>query len=518
MVALTALICVTLFPTNGNAFTMLKPMLTTAKNVYMSSKTVKDVNTMVKDANVLATVENAKLTNKTVKDVNTLVVDENLPVTVEDANLTDKTVKGVNTLVNVEDANVLVTVGNAKSTDKTKNFRFAVVNNYWEQQTNAILNMWSMQKWAKLMGFKVLEPFAYQSTLGITDKILYDYNFTNVLHFSDYFDLDFWTKESKKKYGIPPLEKWDTFVLAPLKKTVVVILAYDVFPVGEYEGVNISKHPDCVKQKEIFYNQHIKLFNKLQIQVVRNVCFAFNYNAKSQISLHQFNSLILPDSNVHVWFSSWRGIKFEICRIAISDHHELYRSYEGEGKILGMAKASPRVLNDSRKYVSTVLNTNFKEYTAVAFRTGNRRTLLVTSGHSREKVMGYFYECAKMVHQALLKISSRAISLSVDLGRFGDLTASGYFKINDDGSKLFKFILDNIYSNKSIDKYHNELIRAANGIEDSGYIGSMVKTIAENAKHLIVVGGLSSFQRSMITAFIKRNKNCQDCVTRICYD
>ena len=257
-----------------------------------------------------------------------------------------------------------------------------------------------------------------------------------------------------------------------IKKTVVVILAYDVFPVGEYVGVDINKHPDCVKQKEKFYNQHITLFNKLQIQVVRNVCFAFNYKAKSPISLHRFNSVILPDSNVNVWFSCWRGIKkFHTCRIAISDHHELYRNYEGEGKILGMAKTSPRVLNDSRKYVSTVLNTNFKEYTSVAFRTGNRRTSLVRSGYSREKVMGYFHECAKMVHQALLKISSRAVSLSVDLGRFGDLTAAyGYFKINDDGSKLFKFILDNIYSNKSIDEYHNELIRAANGIEDSAWV------------------------------------------------
>ena len=423
MVSLTALICVKLFIIDGNTFTMLEPMVTPGKNVYMLGKSVNGVNTMVKDTNVLATVENAKLTDETVKDVNTLVnvEDANVLTTVEDAKSTDNTVEDVNTLVNVEDANVLVTVKDvkltdktvkdvntlvedenilvtvkdAKSTSKTNSFRFAIVYSYWEQQTNAILNMWSMQKWAKLMGFKVLEPFAYQSTLAIPDKILYRYNFTNVLHFSDYFDLDFWTNETKKKYGIPPLEKWDTFVLSPLKKTVVVILAYEVFPAGEYVGINISKHPNCVKQMKKFYNQHAILFNKLQIQVVRNVCFVFNYEAKSQISLHLFNSLILLDSNVNVWFSYWRGIEFG--RVAISDHHELYRKYDGEEKILGMAKTSPRVLNDSRKYVNTVLNTNFKEYTAIAFRTVNRKTSLVVSGYSREKVIGYFHECAKMV-------------------------------------------------------------------------------------------------------------------------
>ena len=529
MVALTAFICVKLFITDGNTFTMLKPMVTTTKNVYMLSKTVEDVNIPVEDAIVPVTFEDANVpvTVKdenvpvTVKDANVPVIvkDVNVPVIVKDENV-PVIVKDANVPVTVEDANAPVNVESVKLTEKTipsKNVRFAVVYSYWEQQTNAILNMWSMQKWAKLMGFKVLEPFAYQSTLAITDKILYDYNFTNVLHFSDYVDLDFWTNESKEKYGIPPLEKWDTFILSPLKKTVVVILAYDVFPVGEYVGININKHPDCVEQKEKFYNQHTKLFNKLQIQVVRNVCFVFNYKAKSPISLHLFNSLILPDSNVNVWFSFWRGIEFD--RIALSDHHELYRDYGGEGKILAMAKTSPRVLEDSRKYVHTVLNSNFNEYTAVAFRTGNRRTALVRSGYSREKVIEYFHTCAKMVHQALLNISSRAIFLSIDLGRFGDLTAAySYFKVNDDGSKLFKFILDNVYGNKSIDEYHNELIRAANGIEDSGYIGSMEKTIAENAKHLVVVGGKSSFQRSMVTAFIKINQNCQDCVTRICYD
>ena len=70
---------------------------------------------------------------------------------------------------------------------------------------------------------------------------------------------------------------------------------------------------------------------------------------------------------------------------------------------------------------------------------------------------------------------------------------------------------------KSINEYHNELIRAANGIEDSGYIGSMEKTIAENAGKLIMVGGYSFFQRSIIMNFQTNNENCQDCVVLICF-
>ena len=393
--------------------------------------------------------------------------------------------------------------------------RFGICSSYWEQQTNAVLNMWSFQKWANFTGFRVLEPFAYQSTLTLTDQILFRYNFTNALQFSDYFDLNLWTEKTKEDYEIPPLEKWDTFALSPLKKTVVVILAYDVFPVGEYVGDDINKHRDCVEQKNQFYNLHAKLFDRLQIQVVKNVCFVFNYKANSPITLNQFNSIILLDNDVNVWFSYWRGIQFD--RIAISDHRELYRGYGGEENILGMVRTSPRVLKDSRKYVNTVLNVDFKEYTAVAFRTGNRRTALVKDGYSRRQIIQYFHKCAEKVRYALLKFFLNAKFLSIDLGRFGDLTVYEYFKTNDEGTKLFKFILKKIYGNKSIDEYENELIKAANGIEDSGYIGSMQKTIAENAKHLIVVGGYSSFQRSMVANFNATNQNCQDCVTQICY-
>ena len=445
---------------------------------------------------------------------------ENAKVMFTDVNAMFEIVKGGDALVTTaKDAKMPVqNLYNSNNTASSlRNIRFAIIYSYWEQQTNAILNMWSLQKWANFMGFKVLEPFAYQSTLALTDQILYHYNFTNVLRFRDYFDFDFWTNKTKEKYRIPALENWDTFALSPLNKTVVVILVYDVFPVGQYVGNDINKHRDCVEQKNKFYNQHAKLFDRLQIEVVRNVCFVFNYKAQSPIKLHLFNSLILPDSDVNVWFSFWRGIQFD--RIAISDHYELHRSYGGEENILAMVRTSPRVVKDSRKYVNTILSVDFKEYTAVAVRTGNRRTALVRSGYSRERVIEYFHECAEQIKQKLFDISSSAKFLSIDLGRFGDLTSAyEYFKINDDGTKLYKFILDNIYGNKSIDEYENELIRTANGIEDSGYIGAMEKTIAENAKHLIVVGGKSSFQRSMVATFTKTNQNCQKCVTRICYD
>ena len=60
-----------------------------------------------------------------------------------------------------------------------------------------------------------------------------------------------------------------------------------------------------------------------------------------------------------------------------------------------MVKASPGIMRDSRKYINTILKTDFNEYTAVAFRVGNRRAILVDKHYSRKDVMQYFHKCAE---------------------------------------------------------------------------------------------------------------------------
>ena len=104
-----------------------------------------------------------------------------------------------------------------------------------------------------------------------------------------------------------------------------------------------------------------------------------------------------------------------------------------------MVKASPRVLRDSRKYINTYLKVDFNEYTAVAFRTGNRKDVLIRQKkYSRKDVIGYFYKCAEEVKNVLLKYPSNHTSLSIDLGRFGDMSGShDYFEINNDGKNYW---------------------------------------------------------------------------------
>ena len=199
------------------------------------------------------------------------------------------------------------------------------------------------------------------------------------------------------------------------------------------------------------------------------MCFVFG--ARSNISLQTFNSDIILD-NANVWFSKWRGIRHD--RLPINGHKELERDYEGKEKIQAMVKASPRILRDSRKYVNAYLKANFNEYTAVAFRTQKRKDVLVLKDkYSRKEVIEYFYKCGEEVKNVMRNIyPSNQTFLSIDLGRFGDMSGGGYdyFKINDDGKKLLEFMLKITNSNKSIAEYHNELIRAVKGIQDTAWV------------------------------------------------
>ena len=129
--------------------------------------------------------------------------------------------------------------------------RVALCTSYWEQQTNALLNMWSFQKWANQSGnLSVVKPFAGNSVLGFPSEGIKNLDFANVLCFRDYFDLEYWTKETAK-YGIPPMVTWDTFIRYASRKVVVVILVYEVPPGGVYTNEDLKNHKGCITQLKI---------------------------------------------------------------------------------------------------------------------------------------------------------------------------------------------------------------------------------------------------------------------------
>jgi len=62
-----------------------------------------------------------------------------------------------------------------------------------------------------------------------------------------------------------------------------------------------------------------------------------------------------------------------------------------------------------------------------------------------------------------------------------------------------------VYGSKSISSYYDDFVQATNGVMDSGCIGAVQKTIAINARSLVVVGGHSNFQMIIIQNLSKQH-------------
>ena len=389
--------------------------------------------------------------------------------------------------------------------------RFVLCHSYWEQQTNALINMWSFQKWADKAGkLRVVEPFAVESVLEFPGPVLYKHQFTNSLRFRDYFDLDYWTQETAK-LGIKPLVTWETFTKYANRKVILAVPSYGSKPPGIFVDEEINKNEGCKGERDRITHDTKSLFEFLHFEVIKIVCYAIGYRAEDIISFEKFNSYLISDNNATVWFGLWCGIG----RLPMSGDDTLNREYGGIDSVLSMVHPNPKIIDDSRNYVKTNLNADFREYTAINIRSARRYAEMTVKGHTAGDVMNYFINCTRKLTDILDK--SGRYFVSTDIGRLGDRTGGTVYKFNDDDSaKLLQHILQVVYGNKTIDAYENDFIKAANGVEDRGYLASMQKAITERAKCLIVMGGYSTFQKSLVLNY--KNGGKFNCLKYLCYE
>ena len=200
----------------------------------------------------------------------------------------------------------------------------------------------------------------------------------------------------------------------------------------------------------------------------------------------------------------WHGI--EPGRITMDGESLLQRK---RGDILSFIYPSPKIESSSRKYLKTVLNANIQEYTAVVIRVGRRQYEMSVKGYSEAKVLQSFYKCFDQL-PGILKQLGLKVYLSADLGRFGDLT-SRFAQRSD----VFQRVINAVYNgSKTINSYEEEFVTAADGIVDRGYIAGMQKTIALNAKCIVMFGGFSTYQDSIIMHYRNTKKSC---IKYLCY-
>ena len=152
-----------------------------------------------------------------------------------------------------------------------KYYRYAISSSYWEQQTNAVLNMFCMQRLANSIGLTVVEPFVCQLELKFPVEILHNNTIAaNTLRLCDYIDLDYWNTRASET-GVPPLETWET--LAPFNQNIIVVIMSHFGAGGTYVNDEINDHPNCHKVMSSFTRNTLNFFTHYSFRLSETFVF-----------------------------------------------------------------------------------------------------------------------------------------------------------------------------------------------------------------------------------------------------
>ena len=434
--------------------------------------------------------------------LNSFNIDKSIHVAVN-YNLNIRTNNG--SLHHIKNMNITsTTTANTNRTTKG----MILVTLYAEQQVGAAMSLFSLQKWAKVVHASVVEPFVQNSMFKLpivsSQKAL-----AAQLRFRDYYDIDMWNNMSISMNGTP-LIPWETFIDQAPKKYIFVAIVnslrkeersiYIDDEIKEQEYCNSTL--DHLINKYSFYINHL-----LQVKLVRRVCLSFY---KTIMHIGKFTEIIygnFSSSDVIVWFQVWKGFAYHD-RVRVLEQH-FYRSKQ----TFTMLHTSKRISDDSHRYIREFLKSEPGKYTAISIRTIVRGKYLPRSSHS-----SFFHDCIMKLGGVIssTNIINSTKFLAMDLGRFGDRVVEKYiykYIIQNIETELFKTIYNN---SLTLQKWEQSFIQATNGITDSGYIAAMQRTIVENGRCLVLFGGRSNFQRTLLLTYKEKHSN-ETCIYEVCY-
>ena len=375
---------------------------------------------------------------------------------------------------------------------------FVISSSFWEQQVGAALNLWTLSKWATTVGAYPVEPFVVNSKF-VLPKTLSQSNLSEFLRFRNYFNLKLWNRICSD-LKLMPLISWEEFLCAKSKQLIVAVVLLDT---------DRKRDVNCSKQLQKFLYSISSFSRQMNFVVVKKVCFVFSGQG---MYLHDFNAKLYGEFNpkqVTVWFSMWPGV----------NRYRIYFKevqYWRNPQSMHSIHPSESIIADSRNYVHKYIGSDFGQYVAVSFRSVKRAKKFQLAKISQEIQNKFFDTCIKKLGEKLEELrSNQNVFLSVDLGNFGDKSAKNYMS-----SGLIDRLLNStiriVYKNKTtVQEYERSFVTATNGIADDGYIAAVQRTIVENSKCLVMFGGNSNFQRSILFNYVDGHKS--PCVVKVCY-
>ena len=418
---------------------------------------------------------------------------------------------GIDVNVHQFESDVKFNCSNISKSDEEINGKgFILVNRYYEQQIGAAMNLLTLSKWAKTVGVFPVEPFVSKSSFHnyLPESLL-----QHPLYFHDYFDIELWNKMCLNVNAMP-LVSWNTFMGHHPGRFILVFDTSESTSKLALINDEVKDEPAC-KEKFLEYEQKLQYYlTKLHgtsMEIVRRVCISFNDH--HPVHMEDYTNIIygsFSPSNVVVWFQTWKGITGSQ-RVKIIE-----KQYARNQDAVKMLQASQRVVDDSKKYIRNVLKSDFGKFVAISFRSVLRAKHFLVK-HQGSPMM-FLSKCISKLQETIRFINTtNMVFLAQDLGRFGDVKDSKYLT-DDMITRIESDLFQSVYNGTlTIEKWEQQFVEVTDGVTDSGYIAAMQSEILKNSGCIVMFGGGSNFQRSVLYRYKQNHLNNNSCIREVCY-
>ena len=365
---------------------------------------------------------------------------------------------------------------------------------YREQQTKASGNLFSLQCWAKTLPVYVVEPFVEDSHLIAPvsdDKV-------NTLRFRDVFDVVIWQRVTSSR-RLPPLAGWDKFLQEAPRQMIVVYFKYPKYSSLKERKENGMKRTHLATDDRYTKGCSISadLAGKINymtenhnFQVVRKACVNFEFG--DELTLFQFNSHVyahLRPKEHTVMMEQWRGAS----DISSGNRVTIYDACWMQTPVEPFLFTWPshRLVCDADRYKEKYLKSD--QYIALIVRTEKFKIPGVDTDVSL--ISNCLNRTLQVWRDLKAKTKLKLTFVSMDVGKYGSysLTDKKFRQEYKPYLPHFERFFKEIYGPLSSIGEWEDTFEAVASSYDSGYIGSLQKTLVAKARCVVFSGG-GSFQ------------------------
>ena len=386
---------------------------------------------------------------------------------------------------------------------------YAVALGYSGQQVAGIQAMVSLQCWVSSFNLpmRILEPIM-SNTMFVSVPRHPDNTF---LAFSDLFDIRHFNRISESLGYALVGTREEFFSEAP--RNVIFVKSG---PKNEPTKVVWTAESNADGEQNCYTFQDGRLVHFAEEQ---SLCFVRIIQAPTTLSRifmtdKEVREIIFGDylpQHVTLIFSKWQT-PWYVENEELENPEQCRRFGKNSNKEQFLP--SPRLLTDAEYYETHFLNSSTE--VALMLRIERMQQFLEIHRHSKEWTADQCLDEAVKLTKEIRTSGYPMITL--DLGTFGSASLSKF--LGEDESALTeksKSLLAELYDNKmTFEEWEESFIKASAGVEHSGYIAALQRTLASRAKCLILVGG-GSFQNLALEDYLKNHQDPEDqCIHIVC--